>query len=47
VRQTVAVELSRTALEHDPVAAYQQVSRILKPGVATTPANPSTPKANA
>ena len=34
VKQTIEAEISRSALERNPVAAYQQVSRILKPGVA-------------
>jgi hypothetical protein len=41
-KQIVADELARTGLDRNPVAAYQQVSQILKPGGAPASAKSST-----
>ena len=46
-KQAVEAEISKSALERNPVAAYQQISKALKPGVPAAPASPSTHQTNA
>jgi len=43
-RQTLAAEMARTGLERNPVHAYQQISKILKPGGEAAHGNASTPE---
>ena len=44
VKQTIEAEMGRSALERNPVAAYREVSRILKPGVTADAVKQEAPR---